>query len=78
MMATTPIRITLELQPDEESLTGRIHRADHPPCEFTGWLGLLAALHALLAAEPGPARNQPESGSGGPGAPGDLGEGSGL
>lgn len=71
IMATTPIRILLELQPDQESLTGQIHRAGQPPCEFTGWLGLLAALQALLAAEPGPARNPPEPEPGGPGASGD-------
>lgn len=50
-MTTTPIRVLLELRPDRESLTGRVHRDGRPDREFAGWLGLMAALQAVVAGD---------------------------
>jgi len=47
-MAMSWDRIVLELEPDQESLTGRVYRDGQPARQFTGWLGLIAALQALL------------------------------
>lgn len=51
------IQITCELQTVGDSLTGRVRRDGGETREFTGWLGLLGALQALMAnADPaGPA-----------------------
>jgi hypothetical protein len=43
------IQITCELQTVGDSLTGRARRQDGEAREFTGWLGLLGALQALMA-----------------------------
>jgi hypothetical protein len=48
-MAEETIRILCELQTVGDSLTGRARRHDGEAREFTGWLGLLGALQALLA-----------------------------
>ena len=40
--------VTLELRIDGEWLSGRAVRADGEAVEFDGWLGLLAALDALV------------------------------
>lgn len=53
-MAEETIRITCELQPVGDSLTGRARRQDGAAREFTGWLGLLGALQALMV-DAGPA-----------------------
>jgi hypothetical protein len=47
-MAEGTIRILCELQVVDDSLTGRVQRLDGEAREFTGWLGLLGALQALL------------------------------
>jgi hypothetical protein len=53
-MAEETIRVLCELQTVGDSLTGRAARHDGETREFTGWLGLLGALQALLAdADPG-------------------------
>jgi hypothetical protein len=48
-VAEQTIRILCELQTVGDSLTGRARRQDGEAREFTGWLGLLGALQALLA-----------------------------
>lgn len=48
MTTTNPLVLQLELQAEEESLSGRIRSADGTIHEFTGWLGLLRVLGSLL------------------------------
>lgn len=52
IMVSPPVQVLLELRPDGESLSGRACRAGQPAREFTGWLGLLAVLRALLPEPP--------------------------
>ncbi len=49
-----PVRVCLELEPDGDSLTGRARNASGATREFSGWLGLAAAIDAFLptAAHP--------------------------
>ena len=49
-MAERAVRIVCELQTVGDSLTGRAERHDGEAREFSGWLGLLGALQALLAS----------------------------
>lgn len=49
-MTEQAVRIVCELQTVGDSLTGRAQRHDGEAREFTGWLGLLGALQALLAS----------------------------
>jgi hypothetical protein len=43
----TPLKVTLELRIEEDSLTGRAIDSNGSVREFTGWLGLLGALDAI-------------------------------
>ena len=43
----TPITVTLELEIEGDSLTGRATDSDGSVREFTGWLGLLGAIDVL-------------------------------
>jgi hypothetical protein len=43
-----PIRILLEVELIEETLTGRASASDGTTREFAGWLGLLNVLEGLL------------------------------
>jgi hypothetical protein len=47
------ITIALELQVADDALTGRVTAADGTDTDFSGWLGLVATIEALLA-EPTP------------------------
>jgi hypothetical protein len=47
------IHIELELELHGEEVRGRARCAGEPPREFSGWLGLIAALDALVAAPEG-------------------------
>lgn len=58
-MAEKTIRITCELQTVGDSLTGRARRQDGEAREFTGWLGLLGALQALVVDPAGAASGEP-------------------
>jgi hypothetical protein len=51
MAITNPLVLQLELQTEEESLSGRIRSPDGTTHEFTGWIGLLGVLGSLV---PGP------------------------
>lgn len=51
-MDETTIRITLELTVDGESLTGRVFSGTGPAKEVDGWLGLVAAIDALVCPSP--------------------------
>jgi hypothetical protein len=46
--------ISLELRLSAGSLSGRAENGDGGEREFSGWLGLLAAVDALLPPEPEP------------------------
>ena len=48
------INLALELRLADDALTGRVKPADGKETEFSGWLGLVATIEALLA-EPAPA-----------------------
>jgi hypothetical protein len=47
------INIALELQVADDALTGRVTAPDGTDTDFSGWLGLVATIEALLA-EPAP------------------------
>jgi hypothetical protein len=49
-MNDTRIAIGLELDQTDDCLSGRITRPDGETVEFSGWLGLVAALDAVLEA----------------------------
>jgi hypothetical protein len=49
-MKQTAITASLELHPDGDSLTGNLREAGSEQRPFTGWLGLLAAIGALVDA----------------------------
>jgi hypothetical protein len=44
----TPIRLLLEIEAVEDSMTGRISTSEGEHREFAGWLGLLNALEGLI------------------------------
>jgi hypothetical protein len=47
--------IRLELHPDRDSLTGRASDASGAVREFVGWMGLVAAIDALVpSSSPAP------------------------
>ena len=43
------INLALELQVADDALTGRVTAADGTDTDFSGWLGLVATIEALLA-----------------------------
>lgn len=43
------INLALELQVADDALTGRVTTADGTDTDFSGWLGLVATIEALLA-----------------------------
>ena len=43
------ITLALELRLADDALTGRVKAADGKETEFSGWLGLVATIEALLA-----------------------------
>lgn len=62
-MDGTTTTISLELQLDQNSLSGRASNGAGASREFSGWLGLLAAIDALLPD--GPTPKSPASPTGG-------------
>lgn len=50
-MNANPVSISLELRIQEDSFAGRATTDSGQQRDFTGWLGLLAAIEALLNAE---------------------------
>jgi hypothetical protein len=50
-MNETPISISLELQVEDDSFAGRASNRDGQAREFTGWVGLMGAIDALLSLE---------------------------
>jgi hypothetical protein len=48
MATTNPVVLQLEVQAEDESLSGRVRCADGTIHEFTGWLGLLRVLGSLV------------------------------
>ena len=48
------ITLALELRLADDALTGRVTAVDGKETDFSGWLGLVATIEALLA-EPAPA-----------------------
>lgn len=51
-MADETVTIHLEIKRDENSLTGRAHDDDGVERQFTGRLGLLAVIDALICPPP--------------------------
>ena len=51
-MQSTTAAISLELSLDGESLTGRAVASDGAVRDFSGWLGLVSAIEALIATNP--------------------------
>jgi hypothetical protein len=43
------ITLALELRLADDALTGRVTAADGKETDFSGWLGLVATIEALLA-----------------------------
>jgi hypothetical protein len=48
LIAATPRRITLELDPGDLPISGRLMANPGSGQPFTGWLSLLAALEAMV------------------------------
>jgi hypothetical protein len=46
---TRQITLALELQVADDALTGRVTAPDGTDTDFSGWLGLVATIEALLA-----------------------------
>ncbi len=44
------LNLTLELQVADDALTGRVIATDGSDTDFSGWLGLVATIEGLLAA----------------------------
>jgi hypothetical protein len=52
--------IRLELQPDHDSVSGRASDASGAAREFVGWMGLVAAIDALVpGSSPAPGAIKP-------------------
>jgi len=49
------ITLALELRLADDALTGRVTAADGRETDFSGWLGLVATIEALLAEPAAPA-----------------------
>jgi hypothetical protein len=47
-MAASDIEVTLRVERGDRGLHGTVAVEDEPAREFSGWLGLLAALEALV------------------------------
>jgi hypothetical protein len=50
-MESSNITIRLELRYEDGCLRGRAENGHGPPREFTGWIGLLAAIDELSGGE---------------------------
>lgn len=50
-MNPSPITIRLELREQDDSFAGRATTASGRKRDFTGWLGLMGAIDALLTEE---------------------------
>ena len=48
------ITLALELRLADDALTGRVKAADGKETDFSGWLGLVATIEALLAEPAAP------------------------
>ena len=55
-----PRVLTLEIDPDSESIAGRLSEGGAPGQQFVGWLGLARALELVLeSGEPAPKGGRP-------------------
>jgi hypothetical protein len=57
--------IRLELHPDDESVSGRASVSSGAVREFVGWMGLVAAIDALVRESSWAAAGSPRAGDGG-------------
>ena len=48
LVSTSTVHIEIEAQVGDDEICGRIRSDAGPPSSFTGWLGLISALDALL------------------------------
>ena len=53
MVRDYPRRLTLEVDPDEDPIRGRVCEGDEMPEPFVGWLGMARALERTLSRRPG-------------------------
>jgi hypothetical protein len=51
LMQATTTAISLELSPDGDSVSGLARVADGKARRFSGWLGLLSTIEALIEAD---------------------------
>jgi hypothetical protein len=47
----TTFEVTVELAPGSEQIAGEVRAEDGTPRRFTGYVGLMAAIEAVLARE---------------------------
>lgn len=45
-----PLRLTIELDPAAQPITGRVQEGGRPAVEFCGWLELLSAVDTRIDA----------------------------
>ena len=57
----TPLRITLELEPDGEPIAGRLYADECPEHSFYGWLEFAAAIECACEEANAPPR-EPSAG----------------
>ena len=50
----TSIHLELDLEVADGSLSGRVHNGSGPVREFSGWLGLVGAIDALIPTTSAP------------------------
>jgi hypothetical protein len=51
MNMRAPVRVVLELELDEHTISGRIAVNDNPECDFYGWLELIHKLQRATDSE---------------------------
>jgi hypothetical protein len=59
MTADYPRRLTLDVDPGEDPIRGRVSEAGGMPVPFVGWLGMARALERVLG-RPAPGQVSPE------------------
>jgi hypothetical protein len=51
MNTREPVRVVLELELDQHTISGRIAVKDNPECDFYGWLELIHQLQRATDSE---------------------------
>lgn len=58
-VTTEPTAIQIEIERDGMTVRGRAAAPGRPTTEFSGWVGLMAAIDALLDESPSPSGGAP-------------------